>query len=959
MEEQNTLHISNSSLSESHPTGATFVLSGNVYHEVRTLSQSSGEAQVVLVERDGKRWVLKLYYPGYVPEEGVLQVVWNMDFEMIVRLHDYGRTIVGGISREYELMEYLEGISLADYSLKNEEKQFRKIALQAAAALAYCHNCNLIHKDVKLGNFIFRDKEARELVLTDFGISTLMSDEEQMHKTTQARTPLYAAPEMYDNVIDGEVELTPKADFYSLGILLFFLWLGRNPFSGNERSMMRLKGEGKLPNLDQLPEDVRKLIRGLTVVNPEKRWGYAQVERWFKGEDVDIDEASIYLRYKSFVVDSEKNVLASNARELAQLLAERKHLGIKYLYGKLISGWLEECGNQKMAVELNDIVDKRYPLNPEAGFQAALYTLDDKLPYTDAKGHIANNVHEVVMLMLSFAEDYKVLLQDENHPLYVYLEMTTELEVSRLKEFFKTDNPTVAFWRMIFELDSSIPFLSDKPSNTIEEIISAFANGTPREDEWRSLTDGRLLSWLYYKDDPLLYVELKEIYDKHLPYTRSEAYRVLYHLKRDIGFDLKEACSREQVAGIMSELLTKLQSIDNSSFAREIEEYIGKNSRLYYYAEIKGWHDVTALNQHTFDLQASEHISRYGTYDIRIAAYRFCMAMGKNPEYYLRSTGQLISSLEEYNHLSDKVKYEEMKNGCMKEWLTIFFHENPFEAFEEKYSYEKALETYLLEIGQSDPEDFYFKRFKFARDEVGKMVNNSRMHSTSIQIREKIQFYTLIGMTLLLCSLLILFGYSNPKVMLDSAMFGIAIPVGLFSMLSLGVWSYFHGNGVLPTLALSFLGCASGLLPVFILRAIGPENPTWLVIASLGMILITATLSHHNIKSKSMYQYGELKHLFHENISTTLLDPLYYAYRQKSNIFKGSTYRSIEEALSIMNATKYEFMINFILYITLIGTLILLFISFHSELLDLNIPDLWKVRMGIIDFINQIKTTEL
>ena len=70
--------------------------------------------------------------------------------------------------------------------------------------------------------------------------------------------------------------------------------------------------------------------------------------------------------------------------------------------------------------------------------------------------------------------------------------------------------------------------------------MRAFANSNPREDEWRALTDGRLLSWLYYKCDPTTYVELKEIYDEHRPYTRSEAYRVLYHLNHSIGFDLQE-----------------------------------------------------------------------------------------------------------------------------------------------------------------------------------------------------------------------------------------------------------------------------------------------------------------------------------------------------------------------------------------------------------------------------------
>ena len=919
---------------------ATFVLGGKVYYEVKVLSKSSGEAEVLLVRRKDKMAVLKLYYPGYVPEDGVLQVVWNMDFELIVHLYDYGMTVVNGILREYELMEWLEGISLADYTLGGDLKKFRQIALSAAASLSYCHNCNLIHKDVKLGNFIFRTKETEELVLTDFGISTLMTDKEPLHKTTQARTPMYAAPEMYDNVIDGVVEITPSADYYSLGIVLFFLWLGKNPFSGNERSMMRMKSEGKLPNLDQLPEEVRQLVRGLTVVNPEKRWRYNEVERWYKGEEVEVDETSIYLRYKSFVVDSEKNVLAANAQELASLLAVRRHLGIKYLYGKLISTWLEECGNQKLAVELDDIVDKRYPLNPEVGFQAALYTLDNKLPYRDSKGNVCNNIHEVVMTLLANMQDYMVLLQDENHPLYVYLEMTTELEVSRLKEHFRNDPPEVALWRMIYEVDKTVPFLLDKPSSTIDEIVSSFADRACREDEWMSLTDGRLLSWLYYKCDPLLYVELKEIYDKHLPYSRSQAYRVLYYMNRNIGFDLHEATGRMEVASLMSNQLAKCQFSTDKEFAEQMQEYIGTESRLAYYAEIHGWKDVLMQQRRMFDLQATEHVTRFGIYDIRTAAYRFCMALGCVPEYYLRTNGQLIDSLEQYQKLDSKVKKIEMQQGSMKQWLKVFFHEDPFEPFEEKLSYEKALVEYLNEVGQADPEYTYYRRFKYAMEESRKKQDSMRMATALISIRERLVQTIFFSVSTFLCIMLLFFGFSNPTLLLQAAPFSVGLPVGFIFMLLATSWSYFHGHGFLLGAIMTVMGACVGVIPVVVLRLVGASHPSWLVAVSVAMVTSGVLLGYLIGRGKSLYKYGELKPLFKKNKQSMLLDSLYYTYRQKTQRFKGSNFKALEDAVNVMNATKVEFMIHYVLWITFMVVLTILFICFHGSLLDLPIPDL-------------------
>ena len=84
---------------------------------------------------------------------------------------------------------------MADYKLGGDIDKFRRIALQGAAALAYCHGCNILHKDIKPSNFFFRDKEHTELVLGDFGISSMLEQDGKAHKTTQARTPIYAAPD--------------------------------------------------------------------------------------------------------------------------------------------------------------------------------------------------------------------------------------------------------------------------------------------------------------------------------------------------------------------------------------------------------------------------------------------------------------------------------------------------------------------------------------------------------------------------------------------------------------------------------------------------------------------------------------------------------------------------------------------------------------------------------------------
>ena len=457
--------------------GDYFVLKGIKYKNKQCLSENSGEAQVYLVERDGEEYVLKIYYPTFNVNKKMLQAIYNFKFEMIVSLIDYGKVYVDGKSRNYELMEYLRGGSMVDYHLNGDIDKFRRIALQAAAALAYCHSNNILHKDVKPSNLFFRDKEHTEVVLGDFGISSMLENDGKLHQTTQARTPIYAAPEMYSDVIDGVVEVTPAADFYSLGITLMYIWLGGNPMSSNERVMMRQKSEGRLPRMNELPERVRMIVQGMTVVNPLNRWGYDQVEKWFEGESPSVDLSSPFLKYKSFIVDPDRNLVADNIHELVPMLIENEKLAIGYLYNGRISSWLEQCGNDKLSTIVKDIVVNKYPVDQHAGLMAAVYMMEPTYPYKDIKGNLCDDVHSVAISLLSYIKEYGMLLVNPNDTLYQYLESHTKCNIDRLRSYFSQSekfDAKVAVMRLVFEIDPEIPLLSRFPSSTLKDIVKTF-----------------------------------------------------------------------------------------------------------------------------------------------------------------------------------------------------------------------------------------------------------------------------------------------------------------------------------------------------------------------------------------------------------------------------------------------------------------------------------------------------
>lgn len=933
----------------------SFSLEGEEYHSIKVLSDNSGEAQVYLVERDSKKYVLKLYYPNYKPKEALLRVLWNMQFEFIVKLYSYGKIFIDGTHRAYELMEYLEGGTLNEYVLNKDETQFKRIALSAAAALAYCHNNNIIHKDIKPSNFFFRDIDNKQLVLGDFGISSFCDDEEMLHKTTQARTPLYAAPEMYDDVLDGEVEITPEIDFYSLGITLLFVWIGKNPFPKDERIVMRMKNEAKLPMLNSLPDYVNKIIRGLTIVNPAKRWGYDEIERWYKGEDVEIDETSIYLRYKSFVVDPDKNVIAQDAKELVPLLYDRKALGIKYLYSGRISKWLDECGNNKLSLELEDIVEKRYPMDQEAGFMAALYTLDSNFPYYDVKGNPCCNIHEVAVSLLSNTQEYELLLKEPTNGLFVYLQCVTDLDIVRICSYFKNDPPEIALWKLLYEMDKELPFLNDKPSSSIHHIVHTFGTISCTDDEWRSLVDGRLLSWMQEKCETVLCEEIRLLTEKK-KYTKTLAYNVLYHLDRECGYDLKEAKTPKEIAELIAEDLQRLQSCSEEDFEKVIADYSLVNGRLYLYARIHGWNSLLHDQAACFDLNSKENKERYSSYDLRTAAYKFCVIIGAVPGYVI--DGKVVKTIEEIDKQDPRSVKSELRTGCLKQWMSLSFHENPHADFSEPYSYEYILENYLLKVGQYDASDNYYKRFLMAKEQSAKKLEETKDYFKEAHEKEKFWRRMLVILTTIVVALLILFRFSNSDLLLENMTYAVGVPVGIGTMVLCGVWAYYAGFGTSIICLAGFIGILSSVVPIQLMKLAGHSSHILMIPMAVFLVAAYFGFACWECRKKSLSNLNELNNVFKEDVNTSLLEPLYYTFKTKSFKYKGSNFGLLDDVVNVVKASSGELLIHYMLWCFFMALLIVEFVAYHKYMLDLPVPDInqWIVNFkALIHKWNDVK----
>jgi len=934
-----------------------FILKGKKYLNLQCLSDNSGEAQVFLVEKDGEHSVLKIYYPTFNVNKKLLQAVFNFDFEMIVHLKDFGKTYVEGKNRYYELMEYLRGGSLNEYHLNGDMDRFRRIALQGAAALAYCHSNNIIHKDVKPSNFFFRDPERTELVLGDFGISSFVENDGKPHRTTQARTPIYAAPEMYTDVIDGEVEITPAADFYSFGMTLMALWLESSPLSSNERVMMRQKNEGRLPRLNELPERVRMIVQGMTTVNPSSRWGFDEVESWFKGESPKVDLSSPFLKYKSFIVDPDRNLVADNIHELVPMLIDNELLAIGYLYNGRLGSWLESCGNQKLSTIVKDIVVNRYPVDQKAGLMAAVYMMEPTYPYHDVKGAICDDVHSIAISLLSYQDEYGLLLNNPNDSLFLYLETHTKCDVNRLRSYFVHDDKydaRTAILRMVYEIDPEIPFINHCASSNIHDIVSAFGRESLTDDDWHSLCDGRLLSWMYSHED-MMACESLRILTKDQPYSKSLAYKVLYNLDREAAYDLRFAHTALGVGELLRDRLKNAEHLSDDEFAKEMSDFLEPNGRFAYFAQLHGWNEILSEAVRNFNFKSEENRDRLSAYDAKTAVYRFCRILGVTPVYLLPDGSELTDGRNiEARHFGQIRR--EMSHGSFPQWMSVFYHEDPFADFSEEYSYEHTLESWLMDMGKIDPTQHYYKRFVSARDETTNRIQNVRHDWAKAKGRENIWRWAFYGFCGLWILLVLIFGVENREYLLNHTGMAIGLPVGGMTAIIVATRAYFRGYGFVFSMLWGLLGAMTVFIPILILKYIGQSHSSLFSIAIIVITLVYMLVCHlTDFRGDQKADSKLITEVLDNDIKSSLLEPLYYTFKTKSYRYKGSKFGLIDDVSDQVRSISGESVLHYVLWTILAVLLCAEFIVFSPSLLNMKTPDKERTSVSVTKVIDQLE----
>ena len=247
----------------------------------------------------------------------------SLDHPNILPIYEVGESEDGV---PFFSMKYASGGSLQEgtQALRSHVREIVLLLAKVTRAVEYAHRHGILHRDLKPGNILL---DARgEPMVSDFGLAKWLDSSSDLTRTLMIfGTPGYIAPEQAEG---PAADLTPSADVYSLGAILFSLLAGRPPFLGEHAiAVMRQAADKPAPKLRSIRATADKDLETVCAVclerDPAARYPSAgalanDLERWLEGRPIVARPVPVPVRIMRW---SRRNpVLAGAAAALLALL---------------------------------------------------------------------------------------------------------------------------------------------------------------------------------------------------------------------------------------------------------------------------------------------------------------------------------------------------------------------------------------------------------------------------------------------------------------------------------------------------------------------------------------------------------------------------------------------------------------------------------------------------------------
>jgi len=248
-----------------------FLLGEGAYSEVfAATNKQTGEK--VAVKKIRKLSQADMWTRRKGAQNDEVKVLKLVSHPKIIRMKDFYETR----DTMYIVQEYCAGGNLSDLIRKEggiNETRSKHIFIQLLQAVNYLHSLNVVHRDIKSENVLFKERNTDDVRLLDFGLSTLMPRTQLL--TTSVGTLDYKAPEVCLARPYGT-----SCDCWSLGVVLYEMLCGQLPsIFSSEESVVAFAQDGVQftgKKWASISESAKDLIRHLLVFEPDQRYTCAE-----------------------------------------------------------------------------------------------------------------------------------------------------------------------------------------------------------------------------------------------------------------------------------------------------------------------------------------------------------------------------------------------------------------------------------------------------------------------------------------------------------------------------------------------------------------------------------------------------------------------------------------------------------------------------------------------------------
>ncbi|NLM39138.1 MAG: serine/threonine protein kinase, partial [Firmicutes bacterium] len=196
------------------------------------------------------------------------QAAASLSHPNVVNIYDVGQTE----QSHYIVMEYVQGQNLSAIIKEKgalSEHFVVSVAMQIAKALSHAHQHGIIHRDIKPHNILIT--QDGQVKVTDFGIAQAMSAANLTQTGVVLGSVHYFSPEQARGV-----NVQTSSDLYSLGVVMYEMLTGRQPFRGDTPIAIALKQiqENPTPLRQYVPElhrGLEQLVMRLMAKEPDQR----------------------------------------------------------------------------------------------------------------------------------------------------------------------------------------------------------------------------------------------------------------------------------------------------------------------------------------------------------------------------------------------------------------------------------------------------------------------------------------------------------------------------------------------------------------------------------------------------------------------------------------------------------------------------------------------------------------